>query len=164
MFKPLRCLVLSMLTLTAGVASADVITLSHTWTGTEVLQGTERYFRDGAPSVAGTAKLFPGTLTNIPTYFFGWDLDVMPGSVVSVTTTAGSAVQSFFSAGSTLVDPTDLAIGYLGDAGLSGPDITFSIDAPAGGTFWLIASSVGGTSALGLLAEAQVTSRHPTSA
>jgi hypothetical protein len=52
-----------------GTGWADMITLSHTWTGTESVQGTERLFRNGTASVAGTQKPFPGTVAANPTLF-----------------------------------------------------------------------------------------------
>lgn len=156
MFRRPKALVFSLLMLCASLASANIVTYSHTWTGTESLQGIDRLFRDGNPSVAGTSKGFPGILSSNPTYFFFWDLDVLSGSVVSINT-KDSDIYTFFSAYDDALNPLNLAFGYLGDAGSSGSNATFSIDAPADGSFWLVASTVDGEAALGSIATASVT-------
>lgn len=156
MIDRLRAVVFSLLTLCAGFASADVVNFSHVWTGTEALQGPDRLFRDGVPSVAGTTKAFPGSFGNNPTYFFFWDLNVLAGSLVSINS-GSSDTNTFFSAYDDALNPLNLATGYLGDAGSSGPNITFSIDAPADGSFWLVASTVNGRLPIGTTATASVT-------
>ena len=156
MINFLRAVVFSLLTLCAGLAGADVVSYSHLWTGSETLQGPDRLFRDGIPSVAGTTKAFPGTLVSDPTYFFFWNLSALAGSVVSINT-GSTATSTFFSAYDDALNPLSLSSGYLGDAGLSGPNITFGIDTPADGSFWLVANTVGAAAAIGSTATASVT-------
>jgi hypothetical protein len=142
--------------LCAGVASASTVTYSHTWTGTEALQGPDRLFRNGDPSVAGTAKAFPGTISDNPTYFLYWELSVLGGSVVSINSST-SDFETFFSVYDDVFNPLDLAANYLGDAGSSGSNVTFSINAPADGSFWLVANTVNGRTPIGTVATANVT-------
>lgn len=127
-------------------AHAAVATYSHTWTGTEAIQGPKRVFRDGNPSVAGSPKTFPGDFNNNPTYFVTHSLNVLVGSVVSVATIQDTS--SFFSLYENAFDPTDLATGYLGDQG-SSVSGTFSIMAPASGNVVLVVMSNGGSGAIG---------------
>lgn len=125
---------------------AAVATYSHTWDGTEAIQGPQRMFRDGNASVAGSPKTFPGNWSNNPTYFVTHSLSVVVGSVVSVATTQNTS--SFFSLYDNAFDPTNLATGYLGDQG-SSQNGTFSIIAPASGNVLLVVMSTGGSGAIG---------------
>lgn len=138
----------------ASPARADLISFSHTWTGTEPDQGTLRLFRDANPSVAGTPKAFPGTFGNNPTYFTTFALDVLPGSLVSVTTTQDT--NSFLAIYEAPFNHLSLATNYLGDAG-SSLSLTFSIDAPASGQIFIVGMSNGGVGAIGHSFTADVT-------
>ena len=135
-------------------AHAAVTTYSHTWDGTEAIQGSKRLFRDANSSVAGSPKTFPGDFNNNPTYFVTHSLSVVVGSLVSVATTQD--VSSFFSLYDNAFDPTNLATGYLGDQG-SSQNGTFSIMAPAGGNVLLVVMSVGGSGAISKSWSADVT-------
>lgn len=138
-------------------ASATTIELSGAWTGTEALQGPNRLDRNGIPSVAGTAKTFPGTLANNPTYFSTLDFTAASGSLITVTGTATNSASTFFSIYDASFDPSNLSLNYLGDAGGSGANLTFSIFAPTDEQLVLVANSVGGTSAIGQIYDADVT-------
>ncbi|WP_321477325.1 PEP-CTERM sorting domain-containing protein [uncultured Paludibaculum sp.] len=126
---------------------AATLTFSHTWDGTEA-SGVVRVFRDGFPSVAGTAKAFPGVLANNPTYFFTWGFEAAPGSVITVTPSIENT-NSFL----VLYDPSFstalLGTGYLGDQGSSDIASIFSINAPVGSQILLVAMSNTGASAIG---------------
>ena len=142
MIKPIRSLLIAVLVLASGIASAAVINLSHTWTGTEDVQGAKRLTRDGNPSVAGVLKVFPGEEVESAVYFRIWAFDVMPGTVVTIDVPGENSHQSFFAAYDVGLDVTDLSKFYLGDSGFSGGPTAFSIDAPADGKFWIVANSV----------------------
>jgi hypothetical protein len=133
-----------------------MIVFSHTWTGTEPLQGSLRLFRDGMPSMAGTQKPFPGTVANNPTWFTTLLLDVEPGSVVSGIITATSNF-SFLSIYESPFNHTSLATNYLGDAGSSLAGIVFSITTPASGNVVVVGNSVFSTDAIGQSFSANVT-------
>jgi hypothetical protein len=121
-------------------AAATTITVSHVWTGTES-SGTLRLFRDGVPSVAGTQKLFPGTLSDAPTYFFTQAFDAQPGTVVTVTPTIENT-REFLSLYDTAFSLASLNTNYLGDQGSSFVTSIFSVTAPASGHLVLVANTV----------------------
>jgi hypothetical protein len=118
----------------------QVINIVYTWTGSEAIQGQERLFRDGNPSVAGTPKPFPGTSVNDPTYFYLVPFDEQPGSIVTIAQLDVGDFDSFSTLYSADLpfDPLNLAQGYLGDAGSSGL-ATYSIDANSSGKLFLLA-------------------------
>jgi hypothetical protein len=128
-----------------GAAQDTVINFSGTWTGNETIQGKFREVRNGVASVAANPKTFPGTTAADPTYFSTLDFTAAPGSLVTITETAQNALASFFSIYDKSFDPTDLALNYLGDAGSSGQNLTFSVRAPDDGFLVLVANSELGT-------------------
>lgn len=154
-----RCALLALPLLAGGAAQAATITLSGIWTGTEALQSTDRLNRNGVPSVAPTAKPFPGTIGDI-TYFAVATFEAAPGTVVSVTDNSLTNA-SFFSIYADLFSPATLATNYLGDAGRStgstaGP-VTFSVLAPASGVLLLVANASFGTASIGEVYSATAT-------
>lgn len=157
MLKSFRPLLVLLMALASGAACADVVSITHTWTGSEAVQGPNRLARNGIESVAGTQKAFPGTIGNNPTYFSIYAFDAAAGSVVSVDENVDNDLNSFFSIYSGLFNPGNLALNYLGDAGASGAGKSFSVNAPSSGHLYLVANSVNGTAAIGALASATLT-------
>jgi hypothetical protein len=158
MFKTLRSLVFLFAALSSGIACADVISVSHTWTGDETA-GEVRLMRDGVISLADAPKAFPGSLTNNPTYFETWSFNADPGSLVKVLVTAVST-NSFFSLYDTALDTGNLSLNYLADMGGSYSGYEFSVYAPGSGQLLLVANSVGG-GAIGQTANATITFQAP---
>ena len=142
---------------------AQDFTFTHTWTGTEVLQGPNRYLRNGVPSVFGVPKPFPGVFAQNPTLFATLFFFADPGSKVNVTTTLIDGVFSFLALHDTAFDPLNLATNYLGDAGSSDLN-SFSVTAPASGQLVLVANSVGTPAAVtGMRISAIISVPEPTS-
>jgi PEP-CTERM motif len=132
-----------MLTLgVSGQSKAESITFTHTFNGKET-SGSSRLNRNGVASVAGTAKVFPGTVPSDPTYFTTLDvLNVAPGTVFSVSITSEDTF-TFLSIYDNSFDSTSLSTNYLGDAGMSAPEV-FSVTAPADGHLVVVANSIDG--------------------
>jgi hypothetical protein len=149
---------ISAFSLAVQPARSAVININYIWTGSESVQGSQRLNRDAIPSVAGTAKPFPGAVGNNPTYFYFSQIPALPGSVISVNQNAGNALRSFSALydDSVTFDPSSLATGYLGDAGSSGPSV-YSIIAPSGGNVRFVANSTNGTNAIGQPLDATIT-------
>ena len=119
---------------------------SHTWVGTDPTENP-RLFRNGVPSVAGTAKPFPGTISETDFYqTYTFVNPVAQANVFTLTPTTEDT-SSFFSAYLGSFDPTNLALHYLGDQGSSAVAALFSVDVPASQTVVVVANSVGGTTA-----------------
>jgi hypothetical protein len=124
-------------------ASADTTTISDDVTVTDPQQ-FGRLTRNGIPSVAGTAKPFPGigsaALFNYDAYTFTNNIGGLATVVVTLdelTTTASdfSAAYFFF------FNPADIAQNYLADEGFSG-DGSYSFNIAAGSTFVITVNSV----------------------
>lgn len=131
----------------ATPSSATVVTGTYTWLGTEA-SAFHRIPRDGIQSDAASPKPIPvPSDTFTLTYFKTWGFHATPGSLVAFTTNGFDAAAgdfySFFSAYADSVDPENLALNYLGDAGLSGLQ-TWTISAPASGYFLLVDNSIQG--------------------
>ncbi|MYN10204.1 PEP-CTERM sorting domain-containing protein [Pseudoduganella aquatica] len=159
MFKTLRSLVFLFAALSSGIACADVISVSHTWTGDEI-SGDLRLMRNGIISVADTPKAFPGTTSTTPTYFETWSFAAEAGSLVKVLVTA-TTFDSFFSLYDSVLDVGNLGQNYLGDVGRSDSGIEFSVFAPASGQLLLVANTTSGGAAIGQTANATITFQGP---
>jgi hypothetical protein len=146
LLKPVVTTILAGSTLAftaSGRANAFTFDVSGTWSGTEP-SGTVRLFRDGIPSVAGTAKPFPGVSSDNPTWFQTFDFSATPGTSVSVTQlTGGTSIFLALYDGSSAFSPANLAQGYLGDAGSSIDGQIFSVTAPVSGQLALVTSTRG---------------------
>lgn len=161
MLKTLRSLMFTLAALSSGMACADVISVTHTWTGDETY-ATERLLRNGVASLVSAPKSYPGVLSNNPTYFETWAFAADPGSLITVMVDA-TTIDSFFSLYSNSFDASDLSLNYLGDAGKSISGVAFNAYAPSSGQFLLVANTVGGA-ALGQSASATVTFQRSASA
>lgn len=132
-----KLMLASSAVLVTAMANAQNFSFSHTWDQSDP-QMANRLFRDANPSVYGTPKPFPGTLTG-PVFFFTFNVS-NPNNVVSrldvtSTNTGPATFHSFTSAYFSLFDSTNLATNYAGDEGSSppfgGPDTSFSVAIPA---------------------------------
>lgn len=159
MFKTLRSLVFLFAALSSGIACADVISVSHTWTGDED-SGSNRLFRNGIASVAATPKTFPGTISSNPTYFQTWSFEAVAGSLVNVHVDA-TTFDGFFSLYAGVLNIGNLSQNYLGDAGSSNSAIDFSAFAPASGHLLLVANTTSGGNAIGQTTSATITFQAP---
>jgi hypothetical protein len=159
MFKTLRSLVFLFAALSSGIACADVISVSHTWTGGED-SGGSRLFRNGIASVAATPKAFPGTISSNPTYFQTWSFDAVAGSLVNVHVDA-TTFDGFFSLYAGELNIGNLSQNYLGDAGSSNSAVDFSAFAPASGRLLLVANTTSGGNAIGQTTNATITFQAP---
>lgn len=133
-----------------GPTSPTDPTVSATWSTLDPIEPF-RLFRDGVPSSFTTPNPFPGSFPEADRYstFSGSTL-INPfndPSALFVTVTAPSPdLGTFVSAYLGLFDPNNLALNYLGDAGISGSS-SFSVLVPVGGSVTLVANTVGGISA-----------------
>lgn len=136
-------------------ARADTVNFSHTWDGSEI-SGPNRLLRDSFPSVAGTAKTFPGIVAENPTYFVTTVILALPGTSLFVTPT-GPQARSFLSAYVDSFDRLSLPTNYLGDQGSSDLAFPFSITVPASGTVVIVGNSVGSSDAINQSFSADIT-------
>jgi len=111
------------LAITAVPAPAISAQTIYTWSGTEATM-PNRVYRDGSPSVAGSPKAYPGTLTGPVSYtLFGFQN--IAGATQTFTTeflgetSTGSSHLPFFTLYLSSFDPNNLAANYLGDSGNS---------------------------------------------
>ena len=110
---------------------------------------SNRLFRDGAPSVAGTPKAFPGTSSELVSYTKFSFVNTSAGTQVFTAGFLGEVGGSlpFFSLYLGSFDPLNLATGYLGDSGyscFSNPCVdntSFGVDVAGGATVVLVANS-----------------------
>lgn len=133
----------------AGLASSPAqampvgpVPTTYTFTGTESTEA-QRLFRDGTPSTFTAPKAFPGTIVEadrFKTFSFTNTLAVSTPFTVTVTAPDNN---TFYSVYDSSFDPTNLALNYLGDGGLSGPT-TFSIFATPNENLVLVLNTVGG--------------------
>ena len=133
----------------AGLASSSAqatpggpVPTTYTFTGTESTEA-QRLFRNGTPSTYAAPKAFPGTVAEadrFQTFTFTNTLAVNTPFTVTVTAPDNNA---FYSVYDSSFDPTNLALNYLGDGGMSGPT-TFSILATPHENLVLVLNTVGG--------------------
>ncbi len=139
---------IAMLFAVAPVVSAQNI---YNWTGNESTMA-DRLFRDGDPSVAGTAKSFPGSFTGPSSYtLFGFQNSTAAMQIFSAEflseTSIGSTHIPFFSLYLGFFDPTNLGTNYLGDSGSScvgdpcNAATLFSVFVNSGATVILVANA-----------------------
>jgi hypothetical protein len=136
----------AVLTVTAASVEAQTVT-SHIWSGQEPTM-SERVFRDGQPSDWQNPKAFPGTFGPGT---FSWVVYafVNPTAAANpffVDIMQSTTTNSFFSVYAGGFDPTNLAMGYLGDAGSSFnvpplDEQTFSVLVPGGTTAYVMIST-----------------------
>lgn len=107
--------------------------------GTDFTQ-TGRINRNGTPSQWGTNKPFPGisTLTGDRAYRLYTASVPGYGSPVFYEVTLAQTMSLFIVAYTGSFNPANLASGYLGDAGGSGPSTTFQVTVPDGDTLLAI--------------------------
>jgi hypothetical protein len=105
-----------------------------------------RLFRDGTPSACGSAQAFPGTFGVLNRYEIFSFLNTGPAECVTISQT--SDFDTFLGVYLDSFDPTNLALNYLGDAGVSGSGV-FGVDIPGTSEFLVVAMSVNGASSLG---------------
>jgi hypothetical protein len=110
---------------------------------------TGRVFRDGNPSVCGNPKPFPGYgATTGNRRFDSYTFNACRDSCAQVTVTAPDT--SLFSAMySPTFDPTDTAVNYVGDAGVSGTSTTYGVDTTAGTDYTVVVHEVNTGGGLG---------------
>jgi hypothetical protein len=124
-------------------ASADTTTISDDVTVTDPQQ-FGRLTRNGIPSVAGTAKPFPGigstSLFNYDAYTFTNNIGGLATVVVTLdelTTTASDFSAAYF----VFFNPESISQNYFADEGFSG-DGSYSFNIAAGSTFVITVNSV----------------------
>ena len=145
----LRSLTTAVLVLASAASTASAQNL-YTWTGTEPTMAN-RLFRNGAPSVQGTLKAFPGTSAGPVRYttfsFTNSSSATQTFSAQFFGETGGFL--PFFSLYLSSFDPANLTAGYLGDSGSSclgtpcDSPTQFFVDVLAGQSVVLVANSVG---------------------
>jgi hypothetical protein len=125
---------LAFLVVSALPAKAQVTT--YTFTGAEPTMGL-RLVRNGVVSTFATPKPFPGTIGTGPfpyvTFTFLNPFADPTPFFVAPTPTGSTAFNPFFSIYAGSFDPSNLALNYLGDDGLSCETCApFSVLAPTG--------------------------------
>jgi len=135
-----------LLVAASGQVRADFM-VSHTWANGDPVE-PQRLFRDAIPSVFTSMKSFPGTI-NEADFYQTYDLFNPNNSPTPVFITVTSDFQSFGSIYLDSFNPNNLAMNYLGDAGVSG-NSTFSITAPADAHLVLGVNSIDGTGSASL--------------
>jgi hypothetical protein len=125
-------------------ASADTTTISDDVTVTDPQQ-FGRLTRNGIPSVAGTAKPFPGiestSLFNYDAYTFTNNIGASATVVVTLDELIESSFRDFSAAYFVDFNPENIAMNYLADEGISG-DGSYSFNIAAGSTFVITVNSV----------------------
>jgi hypothetical protein len=130
--------------LSFSYALADTTTISDDVTVTDPLQ-FGRLTRNGMPSVAGTAKPFPGiastSLFNYDAYTFTNNIGASATVVVTLDELIENSARDFSAAYFNDFNPENIASNYFADEGISG-DGSYSFNIPAGFTFVITVSSV----------------------
>ena len=133
---------LGTLALVALASSSAQAQTTYTFTGTESTEA-QRLLRNFTPSTFAAPKAFPGTFNEadrFQTFSFTNALAVNTSFTVTVT---APDYNTFYSVYDSSFDPTNLALNYLGDGGVSGPT-TFSILATPNENLVLVLNTVGG--------------------
>ena len=96
-----------------------------------------RLIRNGTPSSCGQPKSCPNLNDSSSRHFDLYTFTNTSGvdACVTVSLTNSCSPNLFAAAYLTSYDPTNLCFNYLGDAGASNPQSTFSITVPAGGVY-----------------------------
>ncbi|MCU0636314.1 MAG: PEP-CTERM sorting domain-containing protein [Gemmatimonadaceae bacterium] len=144
-------LVSRALAVTMLAAAALGAQTTTTWTGLEPTM-TQRLFRNGAPSVAGTPKVFPGVTDEddgVSYLTFTFVNPLATANTFFAELLRASAGSPFFSLYANTFDPGDLAAGYLGDSGNSCFGVTscnaptaFGVTVAGNATVVLVANTV----------------------
>lgn len=107
-----------------------------TATGTQ----TDRVYRNGVPSVCGTAKPNPGILTAGTRTFNSYTFTATQSACMNVTLTSASAANLFEVAYSPVFVPANVSTNYAADPGVSANGQTFGLAVVAGTSYVVVVS------------------------
>lgn len=117
---------------------------------TDALQATDptmsgRLFRDGEASACGPPKTFPGDFGTDAIQYRSYALyNNGPARCVmlTVTTSEECSTEFFAAAYKGVFDPTNRALNYAGDAGISVDSVSFSLDMAANSSLSMVLMSL----------------------